>query len=335
MLDIPLAFALVAVVLTLTALVSGLVERSPLSFALLFLGLGFVLGQRGFGVITLGPDDRILEVVATVTLSLVLFLDAVKIQIEELGKRWLVPALVLGPGTGLIVALGAVPLALILGFGWIVAFMGGAILASTDPVVLREIVRDERIPRSVRQVLKLEAGMNDIVVLPVILVLIAVARKEVGDAAGWAEFLAQLLLLGPAIGFVIGGLGSWMVAKVDARMGIRREYQALYGVGLVLAAYAAASAAGGDGFLGAFAAGLAVVLLNQSLCDCFLEYGEVTAEMFMLLSLVLFGAVLSVILVYCGGDRPGQADAFSVPGDRDSAWSPWPPQERARTVARV
>jgi len=45
--------------------------------------------------------------------------------------------------------------------------------------------------------------------------------------------------------------------------------------------------------LAAFAAGLAVVLLNQSLCDCFLEYGEVTSEMAMLLAFVLFGIVLS------------------------------------------
>ena len=79
-------------------------------------------------------------------------------------------------------------------------------------------------------------------------------------------------------------------------MGIRREHQALYGVGLVLAAYTAGTAAGGDGFLAAFAAGLGVVLLNQSLCDCFLEYGEITSEMAMLLAFVLFGVVLSGIL---------------------------------------
>ena len=38
------------------------------------------------------------------------------------------------------------------------------------------------------------------------------------------------------------------------------------------------------------------MLLNQRLCDCFLEYGEVTSEMAMLLAFVLFGAVLSSIL---------------------------------------
>ena len=291
--DFVLVFGIIAVILTVTGLASGLIERSPISFPLIFLVLGFALGEGGFGVIRLGPESLILEVVATLTLTLVLFLDAAKLQIDELGKRWLVPALVLGPGTVIIIVLGAVSLALLLGFTWVVAFIGGAVLASTDPVVLRDIVRDERIPRSVRQVLKIEAGVNDIVVLPVVLVLIAVALGEVGDAAAWAGFVVKLLLVGPAVGFAIGGSGSWLMGKIDARLGIRREHQALYGVGLVLAAYAAATAAGGDGFLGAFAAGLAVVVLNQGLCDCFLEYGEVTSEMAMLLAFVLFGAVLS------------------------------------------
>ena len=265
--DLLLAFGVVGVVLTVTALASGLVERSPLSFPLMFLVLGLVLGESGFDVLQMSADDAFLEVVATLTLSLVLFLDAVKLQVHEIGTRWLIPVLILGPGTSLIIALGAVPLAVLLGFSWVMAFAGGAILASTDPVVLREVLRDVRIPRSVRQILRIEAGTNDIVVLPVVLALIAVAQSEVGDGIGWIKFLAQLLLIGPAIGFAIGGIGSWLMTWVDARLRIRREYQAVYGIGLVLAAYTAADASGGDGFLSAFAAGLAVVLLNQNLCS--------------------------------------------------------------------
>ena len=189
-----LAFGLIAAVLVVTALASGAVERSPLTFPLLFLGLGVLLGERGVGLLQIGPHSPILEVVATLTLSLVLFLDAVNLQVHELGKRWMVPFLILGPGTGLIIALTAVPLSLLLGFSWLMAFVGGAVLASTDPVVLREIVRDTRIPRSVRQVLKIEAGMNDIVVLPVILVLIAVIQAQGGSVGDWSVFLAKLLL---------------------------------------------------------------------------------------------------------------------------------------------
>ena len=75
--DFVLGFGLVAVVLVVTALISGMVERSPLSFPLIFLGLGFLLGERFLGVLEVGPHDEVLEIVATLTLALVLFLDAV------------------------------------------------------------------------------------------------------------------------------------------------------------------------------------------------------------------------------------------------------------------
>ena len=293
--ELAVAFGIVAAVLIVTALASGLIERSPISFSLLFLGLG--LGLARADIIRVEVHSPVLEVVGTLTLALVMFLDATRLQVEELGRRWVVPALVLGPGTVLVVALGTGALRLVLGFDWLLALMGGAMLASTDPVLLRELLRDGRIPRSIRQVLKLEAGMNDLVVLPVILVLIAVARAEVNGVAGWVEFLVRLLAIGPVVGFAIGGAGAWAMNRLDRVAAVREEQQALYGVGLVIASYAAASAVRGDGFLSAFAAGLAVTLLNQTLCDCFLEFGETIAEMAMLVSFVLFGAVLAALIV--------------------------------------
>ena len=82
--DLLTAFALVAVVLTVSALASGIVERAPLSFPILFLGLGFVLGERGLGLLSLGPEDAVLESVAVLTLALVLFLDALRLREGEM-----------------------------------------------------------------------------------------------------------------------------------------------------------------------------------------------------------------------------------------------------------
>ena len=294
--DLLVAFALIAVVLIVSALASGFVERGPLSFPIIFLGLGVLLGQRGFGVLAITVHDQTLEVLAILSLALVLFLDAIRLRFDEGRRAWLVPVLILGPGTLLVIAIVAGAASLLLGLGLIPALLVGAVLASTDPVVLRDIVRDERVPVAVRRVLTLEAGMNDIVVLPIVLVLAAVARAQVGGAGDWAVFLAKILIVGPLVGFAIGGVGSWAIERVDRAMGVRREYQALYGLGLVLAAYFGGTAVGGDGFLAAFAAGIAVVVLNNTLCDCFLEYGETTAEMAMLLAFILFGALVSTLL---------------------------------------
>jgi len=287
------AFALLAVVLTVSALAAGLVERAPLSFPMLFLGLGFVLGPLGSGVMDLDLHSPALEAVATLTLALVLFLDAVNLEVARERKDWLVPALSLGPGTLLIVLTVAAAGVWILDMEPVVAFLLGAVLSSTDPVVLRDIVRDRRIPLSVRQALKVEAGTNDVVVLPIVIVLSRLANGEAGGAGEWALFALQLVLVGPLVGFGVGAIGSKLMERADARFGIRREYQALFGLGLVFGSFAAGEAVGGDGFLAAFAAGFAVTILDRELGDCFLEFGEATSEMAMLLAFVMFGAVVS------------------------------------------
>ena len=87
--DLVLAFGIGAAVLMGAGLISGVVDRSPFSFPLIYLALGVLLSERGFELLELEPDDAILEAVATLTLALVLFLDAVKLQVDELGRRWL------------------------------------------------------------------------------------------------------------------------------------------------------------------------------------------------------------------------------------------------------
>ncbi|MFN0072440.1 MAG: cation:proton antiporter [Chloroflexota bacterium] len=294
--DLNASLALIAAIFMASALASALIERAPISFPMIFLGLGFLLGPGALGIIAMDAHDRTLEAIATICLMFVLFLDAVSFERDGSGRSWLTPVLALGPGTLLTIALVTLSAWALLNVPPIQALMLGTILSSTDAVVLRDVIRDRRLPGPVREALKIEAGANDLVVLPLLLVLIAVAQAQISDLSSWLIFFGQVFIVGPVVGFAIGGIGSWLVGIADARMQISRVYQSLFGVGLVLAAYASAVAFGGDGFLAAFAAGLAVVVFNRELCDCFLEYGEVTAEIAMLVAFVLFGAVLSSLI---------------------------------------
>ncbi|MGF1473913.1 MAG: cation:proton antiporter [Rubrobacteraceae bacterium] len=286
-------FALVAVVLTVAGLASGFVDRAPLSFPIIFLGLGFLLGHQGLGIVDIGAENTLLEVVATITLAMVLCLEAVRIGNIGMGGAGFVPILSLGPGTLIIISVVAGSSYFLLDTTVIQSLLLGTILASTDPVVLRDVVREERIPSSVRQALNIEAGTNDIVVLPALLILIALANAEASGAAGWAILVGEVLILGPVIGFAIGAGAAWLMSKADERFGVSEVYQSLYGVGVTLLSYATATALGGDGFLAAFATGFAVAVLNFDLCQCFLDYGETTSEMAMLLAFILFGVVIS------------------------------------------
>jgi len=109
---------------------------------------------------------------------------------------------------------------------------------------------------------------------------------------GWARFGLNLFLLGPGAGVLIGLLGLAMLDRVRRRLGVRRDYESLYSLGVAFAAYAAAESLHGSGFLAAFAAGATIAFLDVELCDCFQEYGETTAELALLLTFVLLGSSL-------------------------------------------
>ncbi|MFV9504942.1 MAG: cation:proton antiporter [Oscillochloridaceae bacterium umkhey_bin13] len=281
---------LVGMVIVGGALLAGPVERSGLPALAVFLLLGVVLGPIGFNLIQVQLTDPLLRVVATLSLTLVLFTDAMTLDLGEVRRNKALAALILGPGT-LLAALGFAFVAwFMLALDPIAAMILGAAVASTDPVVLRGMRYGSGLPDRLHLALRLESGMNDVMLLP--LVVIALAFSAAGGLPPLSELarlLISLFVLGPAAGALVAYVAVRMLVWVRAKVGVRREYEALYVIGVALSAFAAAEALGGSGFLAAFAAGVVVTSLDVELCDCFLEYGQVTAEMALLFTYVLLG----------------------------------------------
>ena len=284
--------ALIGIVIVVASLMSGIIERVGIPLVAAFLLLGAALGPYGFGLIDIHLDSPELRVLAILGLSLVLFSDAVTINIREIRERRKLVWVVLGPGTvlpALIVALAAYWL---LDLPPAAAAILGAALSSTDPVLLRTVLRSPALPTNARVTLRLESGMNDVVLLPIVALAIIALSPAGENTVPLGRHLIGMFVLGPVLGAVVGWAGITMLATVRSRIGVRRDYESLYALGLGFASYAAAEAVGGSGFLAAFAAGLAIAALDVELCDCFLEYGEATSEMLLLLTFVAFGTSL-------------------------------------------
>jgi len=285
--------ALLGVVLLIASLLSGWIERSGVPQVAVFLGLGAAIGPHGLKLADVGLDSPALQVVGTLSLTLILFTDAVTLNLSEVRKHARLAAIILIPGTlaaAAIVAAGAhfwagiaVPLALML----------GAALASTDPVLLRALLRWRGLPLDTRLALRLESGLNDIVLLPIILVAISLVVSKGGHAPSVGETLARVAILGPLIGGAIGYVAVRGMGFIRSRVGIRRDYESLYSLGVAFVAFGAGEAAHASGFVAAFAAGAIISALDVELCDCFVEYGETTAELAMLFTFVLLGMSLA------------------------------------------
>ena len=284
--------ALVGAVIVIAALLSGLIERSGLPQVAVFLGLGAILGPWGLSQIHITLQSPILHVVSVLSLVLVLFTDAVSLDTKEIRQHIRLALRVLGPGTMLSAALIAFAAKYLLALSWPAAAILGAALASTDPVMLRGLLRRKDLSAAVRQALRLESGLNDVVLLPVILIAMAFLSDKVLTGREWTRITLNMFLLGPGAGVAVGLVSVAVLDLIRRKIGIRRDYESLYSLGVAFAAFSAAEALHGSGFLAAFAAGLTISLLDVELCDCFLEYGETTAEMALLFTFVLFGSSL-------------------------------------------
>src|SRR6266581_4968641 len=107
-----LTLALVGVVIIVAALLSGFIDRSDIPQVGVFLALGAMLGPAGLQLLNVSLDSPILRVVATLSLVLVLFTDAVSLSIAEVRRHGALAFRVLGPGT--LLSAGLIALA-----GWL------------------------------------------------------------------------------------------------------------------------------------------------------------------------------------------------------------------------
>jgi NhaP-type Na+/H+ or K+/H+ antiporter len=285
--------ALVGVVIIVAALLSGFIDRSDLPQVGVFLALGAMLGPAGLALLDVSLESPNLRVVATLSLVLVLFTDAVSLSIAEFRRHAALAFRVLGPGTLLSAGLIALAGYWLLGLAPAAAAILGAAVASTDPVMLRGFLRRPGLSAPVRLALRLESGLNDAVLLPVVLVAMPfLAQQDALASTDWARIGLDLFLLGPAAGIATGLLAVAALEMIRRKTGVRRDYESLYSLGVAFTAYAAAEAVHGSGFLAAFAAGMTIAALDVELCDCFVEYGQTTAEMALLFTFVLFGSSL-------------------------------------------
>ncbi|MGH7538113.1 MAG: cation:proton antiporter, partial [Gemmatimonadales bacterium] len=157
--------ALVGVVIIVAALLSGLADRVRLPQVALFLALGAALGPAGLDLVDFALTSPVLQSIATLALVLVLFTDAVAVDLRAVRANARLAFLVLGPGTLLTALLLTVAAWVVLDLPPALAAVLGAALASTDPVMVRGLLRGPDLPDDARLALRLESGLNDLVLL--------------------------------------------------------------------------------------------------------------------------------------------------------------------------
>ena len=286
------------------SLLSGLARRSMLSLAALFVLAGFLLGQGATGVLHFRASSGFVTDLATVALIVILFRDGLEVDGELLQRHWQLPVrklVVAMPITAVLVALLARAL---VGLGWTEAFLLGALLAPTDPVLSSGVVTDPRVPRIIRHSLNLESGLNDGLALPAVLAFAAALQANSGHFVWW-HFVLQDVGLGFAFGLVLGLLGSLLMTEASGERldrPIPAHQKALYGLGLAFATYGlTVLPPHGNGFIAVFVAAIVIGIRRPDLRRYFAERAQEVVEIVKLGIFAVFGSLLTIHGLFSDG----------------------------------
>ncbi|CAI8735053.1 sodium/hydrogen antiporter [Pseudomonas sp. IT-347P] len=251
-----------AVLLTL-ALTSSYLRWMPVTTSAVCLLLGIAIGPSGLDLLKLSLENASLwmEHLTEVAVLFSLFVCGLKLRLPLRDKRWRIAFGLAGPV--MVVTIAGVCLLLHYAFQlpWGPSLLIGAILAPTDPVLAALVqVNDARDVDSVRFGLSGEAGLNDGVAFPFVILGLLLIHGD-GSAAEWQGWVLRSLLWAVPAGLLTG---YWMgrgIGRVTLALRIHNDDSTLspndyLALSLIALAYVVAEAIGGYGFLSVFAAGL-------------------------------------------------------------------------------
>ena len=295
-----LEFVLVAMSLSVLAfgLISNKSDSHSVTAPMVFVTFGLAGYLSGFANVDL--SHGFIHVLLEVTLILVLYTDASRIDLRLLKKQHGLPIRMLLIGMPLTILLGGVGAQWIFGFESIwFAFLLAAILAPTDAALGQVVVSSKDVPVRIRQSLNVESGLNDGIALPVILIIIAITKISIGEAgheeAGayhWLLFTGKQVILGPIAGIIIGLYGGKVIFWAARGQWMSHTFQDLSLLSLSFLAFGTAEIFGGNGFIAAFCAGLTIGNTAKNLCECLYEFAEAEGQLLTLTVFLLLGAVI-------------------------------------------
>jgi NhaP-type Na+/H+ or K+/H+ antiporter len=268
----------------------------------LYLLAGFALGSGGIGLLELDPRSGFVEVLASVALIVILFRDGLEVEGELLQRHWHWPArklVVAMPVTAAVVALAAHR---VVGLDWTRAFLLGALLSPTDPVLSSSVVTNPRVPRLVRHSLNLESGLNDGLALPAVLALATALEIGHGDFVWW-RFVLQDVGLGLVFGLVLGAIVAWLLPRgrsLPAETVGRRL--ALAALGIAFAVYGiTVLPPHGNGYIAVFVAAITLGIRRPDVQHAVAAHSDRLIELVKVAVFVVFGSLLTLGGLFADG----------------------------------
>lgn len=282
---------LISVLILVAAIASERLKKSVVTPPMLFVCIGYLFN----GLLDMPSESTVVRLTVELTLIMILFTDGQKICSKEVWKTLPITGRLLGIGMPLSVLFGAfVGYALFPEWGIWQGALLAAVLTPTDAALCHVALHHKEIPREARESLTIESGLNDGLILPVILFLIVCNSLAEGQEywSFWIKYFIQQVAVALAIGVGVGRIGSEIIHWTTQKKTMNHIFQHLSALSFALLSFSLAESLGGNGLIAAFVAG---ITFGKCLCignKDVTEFTEAQSELLALLSFTLFGAIM-------------------------------------------
>lgn len=203
-----------AVVLVAVA-AARLGARIGIPALLLFLFVGIGMGSSGLGIHF--SDAILTRNLGFAALVLILAEGGLTTKWSSVKPVWGIGLMLATVGTLVTIGIVGVFGYFVLGLPRSVAFLLGAVVAPTDAAAVFAVLRSVPLPKTVRACLEAESGFND---APSVLLVIAgtnyaIGQQPSGGVLGLAGSVALELIVGTALGLVMGWLGAQIMKRLS------------------------------------------------------------------------------------------------------------------------
>lgn len=286
------SLAIISALFYFFSLFSKKMQTSICTPPMIFTSLGLILGRDVFNLIDFNLSNQLTRIVAELALILVLFADASRISIRKVIKdhnipiRLLTIGLLLTFGCGFFVAYQLFPV-----FSLWEAALLSAILCPTDAALIHHVVSYKKVPMRIRQALNIESGLNDGLMVPIIIGLISyvsVVEKTL-SVTEWTSFLFKQISLGVLTGVFVAYVGGKLYGFSYKKQWINKIFQEISAIAIALLAYTLAEILNGNGFIASFIAGITIARIAKPICQSIQEFTAVQGQLVELLLFFFFG----------------------------------------------
>ena len=287
------------IILLIVAIFSGLIGKLPISFQMIFIIAGMLIGWlvTGYVDVTKPPYSTLIFLIAEIALVLVLFSDASRVGLKALKNNLSTRLLTIGlPITiilGIIIATLLFP-----GIPWWVAGIIGAALAPTDAALGQIVIQNKNVPERIRSTIEIESGLNDGGSVPFLLVFIAIglAAEAFKPSEYFIQVAFQQIGFGILVGLGVGLAGGWLVLKARDKQWITPEFQRIAFLAMAILTFLIADEIGGSGFIAAFIGGLALGYIVKDAGKILIDFSEAEGQLLNLGVFFLLGIVVLPLL---------------------------------------